>query len=72
MQGPENYPKLEFAFDNWVSKDSCIRRIQRITKTVLNIDLVAMVVMKLLHEKRSYILTMDRTNDCNARPFHLK
>lgn len=58
-----NLAKLASAFDNRASKDSSMRRIQRfMAQTVLSMDLVARVVMRLLPEKGPYVLTMDRTN----------
>lgn len=58
-----NFSKLAAAFDNRTPKDSSMRRIQRfMSQTVLNLDIVAKVVMKLLPEKGPYVLSMDRTN----------
>ena len=58
-----NFSKLASAFDNRTPKDSSMRRIQRfMAQTVLNLDIVAKVVMKLLPEKGPYVLSMDRTN----------
>ena len=58
-----NFSKLASAFDNRASKDSSMRRIQRfMAQTVLNMDLVARVIMKLLPSKGPYTLSMDRTN----------
>jgi len=58
-----NFSKLASAFDNRTSKDSSMRRIQRfMAQTVLNMDVVAKLVMKLLPVKGPYVLSMDRTN----------
>ena len=47
-----NFSKLASAFDNRTPKESSFRRIQRfMAQTVLNLDIVAKVVMKLLPEK---------------------
>ena len=49
-----NFSKLASAFDNRTPKDSSMRRIQRfMAQTVLNLDIVAKVVMKLLPETRT-------------------
>ena len=62
-----NFSKLASAFDNRTPKDSSMRRIQRfMAQTVLNLDIVAKVVMKLLPEKGPYVL-VDGQNQLEVR-----
>jgi hypothetical protein len=57
------FEKLASAFDCPASSDSSLRRIQRFMATyVLDTDLIAMLVFKLLPHKPPYRLALDRTN----------
>ncbi len=58
-----NFTKLASAFDNKAEKDSSMRRIQRfMAQSVLNTDLIAKVIVRLLPFKGPFTLSMDRTN----------
>lgn len=57
------YTKLAAAFDNKAEVCSSLRRIQRmIAECVINTDLIAKLVLKLIPVKWQYSLSMDRTN----------
>ena len=58
-----NYERLALSFESSVSKESSLRRIQRFfAGYVLDHDLIAKLIFKLLPKKEKYELTMDRTN----------
>ena len=58
-----NLAKLAAAFDNSATKDSSMRRIQRfMSQLVLDFDIVAKFIVRLLPVKGPFVLTMDRTN----------
>ena len=58
-----NYERLALSFESSVSKESSLRRIQRFfAGYVLDHDLIAKLIFKLLQKKEKYELTMDRTN----------
>ena len=55
--------KLAAAFDNEAEACSSLRRIQRlIAECVINTDLIAKLILKLIPVKEPYSLSMDRTN----------
>ena len=57
------YTKLASAFDNKAEASSSLRRIQRlIAEFIINIDLIAKLILKLILIKGPYSLSMDRTN----------
>lgn len=57
------YTKLASAFDNEAEAGSSLRRIQRlIAERVINTDLIARLILKLIPVKGPYSLSMDRTN----------
>lgn len=57
------YTKLAAAFDGGATAASSLRRIQRlIAECVIDADLVAKLILKLLPVKGPYDLAMDRTN----------
>ena len=58
-----NYERLALGFDSTVEKESNLRRIQRFfAGYILDHDLVAKLIFKLLPKQETYELTMDRTN----------
>ena len=58
-----NYERLALGFDTTVEKDSNLRRIQRFFASyILDHDLIARLIFKLLPKQNKYELTMDRTN----------
>jgi hypothetical protein len=58
-----NYEKLSAAFETEAKSDSSRRRIQRyMSKYMLNGDLIARLIFKLLPHRPPYRLAMDRTN----------
>jgi len=57
------YTKLAAAFDSEVAAGSSLRRIQRlIAECVINTDLIAKLILKLIPVHSPYNLTLDRTN----------
>lgn len=57
------YTKLASAFDNKAEASSSLRRIQRlIAECIINTDLIAKLILKLIPIKGPYSLSMDRTN----------
>ena len=57
------YTKLASAFDNEAVAGSSLRRIQRlIAECIINTDLIAKLILKLIPVKGAYPLSMDRTN----------
>lgn len=57
------YTKPATAFDNKAEAYSSLRRIQRlIAACVINTDLIAKPILKLIPVKRPYSLSMDRAN----------
>ena len=55
--------KLAYAFDDETEAGSSLRRIQRfIAECVINTDLIAKLILKLIPAKGPYSLSMDRTN----------
>ena len=57
------YTKLAAAFDNEASASSSLRRIQRfIAECVIDTDLIAQLILKLIPVSGPYDLAMDRTN----------
>ena len=57
------YTKLASAFDNEAEAASSLRRIQRlIAECVINTDLIAKLILKLIPIKGRYSLSMNRTN----------
>ena len=57
------FEKLATAFDSPASSDSSLRRIQRFMATyVLDTDLIARLIFRLLPHKPPYGLALDRTN----------
>lgn len=57
------YTKLASAFDNEAEAGSSLRRIQRlIAECIINTDLIAKLILKLIPVKGPYSLSMDRTN----------
>lgn len=57
------YTRLASAFDNEAEAASSLRRIQRlIAECVINTDLIARLILKLIPVKGPYSLSMDRTN----------
>ncbi len=57
------YTKLASAFDNEAETASSLRRIQRlIAECIINTDLIARLILKLIPVKGPYSLSMDRTN----------
>lgn len=58
-----NFEKLATGFDSSAKKNSRHRRIQCFfAKYVLDHDIIARLIFKLLHKKEKYELTIDRTN----------
>lgn len=58
-----NYERLALGFDTDVQKDSNLRRIQRFfAHYILDHDLIAKLIFKLLPKQDKYELSMDRTN----------
>ena len=58
-----NYERLALGFDTKVEKNSNLRRIQRFFASyILDHDLIAKLVFRLLPKQEKYELTMDRTN----------
>ena len=57
------YTKLAAAFDNEAAASSSLRRIQRfIAECVIDTDLIAKLILKLIPVSGPYDLAMDRTN----------
>ena len=57
------YTKLAAAFDSDAEASSSLRRIQRlIAECIINTDLIAKLILKLIPVKGPYSLSMDRTN----------
>ena len=57
------YTKLAAAFDNEAAASSSLRRIQRfIAECVIDTDLIAKLILKLIPVSWAYDLAMDRTN----------
>ena len=57
------YTKLAAAFDNEAEACSSLRRIQRlIAECVINTDLIAKLILKLIPVRGPYSLSMDRSN----------
>ena len=57
------FEKLAIAFDSPASSDSSLRRIQRFMATyVLDTEMIARLIFKLLPHKPPYRLALDRTN----------
>lgn len=57
------YTKLASAFDNEAGAGSSLSRIQRlIAECVINTDLIAKLILKLIPVKGPYSLSLDRTN----------
>ena len=57
------YTKLASAFDSDADASSSLRRIQRlIAECIINTDLIAKLILKLIPVKGPYSLSMDRTN----------
>ncbi len=57
------YTKLASAFDTTATPNSSLRRIQRlIAECILDTDLIAKLILKLIPVTGPYTLTMDRTN----------
>ena len=57
------YTKLASAFDNEAGAGSSLRRIQRlIAECVINTDLLAKLILKLIPVNRTNSLSLDRTN----------
>ena len=57
------YTKLASSFDNEAGAGSSLRRIQRlIAECVINTDLIAKLILKLIPVKGPYSLSLDRTN----------
>ena len=55
--------RVATAFDNEAEASSSLRRIQRlIAECVINTDLIAKLILKLIPVKGPYSLSMDRTN----------
>ena len=58
-----NYERLALGFDSTVEKESNLLRIQRFfAGYILDHDLVAKLILKLLPKQETYELTMDRTS----------
>lgn len=58
-----NYERLALGFDTAVKKDSNLRRIQRFFASyVLDNDLIAKLIFKLLPKQEKYEVSIDRTN----------
>ena len=56
-----NYERLALGFDTSVEKDSNLRRIQRFFASyILDHDVIAKLVFRLLPKQEKYELTMDR------------
>ena len=63
LQGAENRIYEVAAFDNKAEVCSSSRRIQRlIAECIINTDLIAKLILKLIPVKGLYSLSMDRTN----------
>ena len=57
------FEKLALGFESEAQSSSCLRRIQRfMANYVLDTNLIAQMIFKLLPDDPPYILTMDRTN----------
>ena len=57
------YTKLASTFDSEAESSPSLRRIQRlITECIINTDLIAKLIPKLIPVKGPYSLSMDRTN----------
>ncbi|MDR3267611.1 MAG: IS4 family transposase, partial [Tannerella sp.] len=57
------YEKLAVAFETEAKADSSLRRIQRfMAEYMLNTDLIARLIFRLLPHKPPYRPAMDRTN----------
>ncbi len=57
------YTRLASAFDSDADASSSLRRIQRlIAECIINTDLIARLILKLIPVKGPYSLSMDRTN----------
>ena len=57
------YTKLAAAFDNDALAESSLRRIQRlIAECIIDADLIAKLILKLIPVKGRYNLSLDRTN----------
>nr|AIF26477.1 putative transposase [uncultured bacterium fosmid pJB28H11] len=57
------YTRLASAFDTEAMTGSCVRRIQRlIAECVIDTDLIAKLILKLIPVEGPYNLAMDRTN----------
>lgn len=57
------YTKIASSFDNEAGAGSSLRRIQRlIAECVINTDLIAKLILKLIPVKGPYSLSLDRTN----------
>lgn len=57
------YTTLASAFDNEAEAGSSLRRIQRlIAECIINTDLIAKLILKLIPVQGPYSLYMDRTN----------
>ena len=61
------YTKLASAFDTDATAGSSLRRIQRlIAECVIDTDIIAKLILKLIPVKGTYDLAMDRTNWKNS------
>lgn len=57
------FDRLASGFDSEIQASSCLRRVQRFFASyVLNHDLIAKLIFRLLPKQDKYELTMDRTN----------
>ena len=55
--------RIKATFDNKAEASSSLRRIQRlIAECIINTDLIAKLILKLIPIKGPYSLSMDRTN----------
>ena len=58
-----NLARIKATFDNKAEASSSLRRIQRlIAECIINTDLIAKLILKLIPIKGPYSLSMDRTN----------
>jgi hypothetical protein len=58
-----NNERLALGFDTTIVKDSNLRRIKRFfTSYILDYDLIASLIFRLLPKQDKYELTIDRTN----------
>jgi len=58
-----SYEKLKTAFESDAKSDSTLRRIQRfMAEYMLDTDLIARLIFKILPHKPPYLLAIDRTN----------